>query len=289
MFGYVKPYKPECKIREYEYYRGIYCGLCRALGRCGGNCARLTLTYDFTFLALVRMAIVGETPHFTRRRCLVHPLKRHTEAKTSDSLLTLADASLLLARGKLLDDIADEKGARRARARLLRPAFDGFCRRSRRRLRELDSRITEWLLALSELEKNPPLSVDRPAEMFGDMMAEILAFGLEGQEQTLAKTIGIALGKWVYLVDAIDDREADAEKGRFNPLNLVYGSAPFSDETKEELEVTLINLLADAERAFDLLQYPDDDMRGVIENHIYLGMPRTVREILSKKETPTHV
>ena len=36
MFGYVTANKPEMKIREYEYYRGVYCGLCRALGKCGG-------------------------------------------------------------------------------------------------------------------------------------------------------------------------------------------------------------------------------------------------------------
>ncbi len=288
MFGYVKLYKPECKFREFEYYRGVYCGLCRALGKCGGGCARLTLTYDFTFLALVRMAIVGEKPSFTRRRCIAHPLKKHTEALSCDTLHFLAGASLLLSHGKLLDDIADEKGAKRFRARLLHPFFLFFCRRARGELSELDAKINDRLSALSILEKDPPRSVDRPAELFGDIMSDILSFGLEDEKKALAKTVGRALGKWVYLVDGIDDREADTEKGRYNPINLVYGNAPLDEQTREELSVTLINLLADAERAFDLLEYPDRDMRGVIENHLYLGMPRTVREILSIKETPTH-
>ena len=29
MFGYVKAEIPELKVREKEYYRAIYCGLCR--------------------------------------------------------------------------------------------------------------------------------------------------------------------------------------------------------------------------------------------------------------------
>ena len=31
MFGYVRPYKPELKVREYEMFRAAYCGLCWAL------------------------------------------------------------------------------------------------------------------------------------------------------------------------------------------------------------------------------------------------------------------
>ena len=53
MFGYIRLNKPECKIREYEYYRAVYCGLCRMLGKCTGQCSRLMLSYDMTFMALV--------------------------------------------------------------------------------------------------------------------------------------------------------------------------------------------------------------------------------------------
>lgn len=51
MFGYVRPYKDEMKVREYEQYKGIYCGLCRALGKEYGIFTRLTLSYDCTFFA----------------------------------------------------------------------------------------------------------------------------------------------------------------------------------------------------------------------------------------------
>ena len=32
MFGYVRPYRPELRVREDEYYKGTYCGLCKAMG-----------------------------------------------------------------------------------------------------------------------------------------------------------------------------------------------------------------------------------------------------------------
>ena len=33
VFGYLKPDKPELKIREYEEYKSVYCGLCKYLGK----------------------------------------------------------------------------------------------------------------------------------------------------------------------------------------------------------------------------------------------------------------
>ena len=60
MFGYVKTHNPELRVAEYEYYRAAYCGLCRSMGKCTGQCSRMTLSYDFAFLALIRLALTGD-------------------------------------------------------------------------------------------------------------------------------------------------------------------------------------------------------------------------------------
>lgn len=57
MFGYVRIYKPELKIKDYEIYKAAYCSVCRALGRHYGVIARGLLSYDATFLYLYRAAI----------------------------------------------------------------------------------------------------------------------------------------------------------------------------------------------------------------------------------------
>ena len=56
MFGYVRAYKPEMTFGDFEIYQGVYCSLCKRLGKRYGPLARMTLSYDFTFLALFRMA-----------------------------------------------------------------------------------------------------------------------------------------------------------------------------------------------------------------------------------------
>ena len=60
MYGYIRPVERELRLRESEYYRALYCGICRAQGRQCGNISRLSLSYDSVILALLRIAVTGE-------------------------------------------------------------------------------------------------------------------------------------------------------------------------------------------------------------------------------------
>ena len=274
MYGYVKVDKPECKIREFEYYRAVYCGLCKALGRCGGTVSRLTLTYDFAFMTLVRMALEGEKPKFSKKRCIAHPFVRHAELAPCHAVDFCARTSLLLSYRKLCDDVSDEKGMRRLLAKLAKGVFHGAKKRAAKGGEELENSITERLLALSALESDPPPSVDMPAMLFGGVMADILGYGLEGSRQRIAAQIGMAVGKWVYILDAIDDFDEDVKKGRYNPLLTVYGKGPLSEETLERLSLALSACLADAQNALDLLDIEDADLSALIRNILGQGMPK---------------
>ena len=43
MLGYIKTDTQELRVREHHYYRALYCGLCHRMGKCTGNCSRMTL------------------------------------------------------------------------------------------------------------------------------------------------------------------------------------------------------------------------------------------------------
>ena len=73
MLGYVRICKEELKVKEYELYRGLYCSLCRRLGREYGQLSRLMLSYDVTFLVLVALSAADVTPQFRRGRCPFNP------------------------------------------------------------------------------------------------------------------------------------------------------------------------------------------------------------------------
>ena len=75
MLGYVRTDAQELRVREHQYYRALYCGLCHRMGKCTGQCSRMTLNYDFVFLAAVRLALTGEKPSVKKQRCVAHPFR----------------------------------------------------------------------------------------------------------------------------------------------------------------------------------------------------------------------
>ena len=60
MFGYVKAHKPELKMAEYDTYKAVYCSLCRQLGKDYGVFAKFILSYDFVFLAMLKLGLQDE-------------------------------------------------------------------------------------------------------------------------------------------------------------------------------------------------------------------------------------
>ncbi len=289
MYGYVRTHSPELKVREQEYYRAVYCGFCRSLGQCTGQCSRLTLSYDFTFFALVRMALEGVEPTFKARRCLVHPLHRRPMAEPCDTLALCAYASAVLGYHKVKDDRRDEKGSKRAKATVAMPYIAALRRRALKHgYTDMDERVDACMKALAALEAARPASVDEPADLFGALMADLWAYRLTGDQAKLARTVGRHVGRWIYIVDAADDFREDIHRGRYNPLVCLWQSTDMTDDRREELRLALLGELMGVERAMDLLTFTDgqEDIRGILHNILYEGMPGTARRILFEKDIP---
>lgn len=225
MFGYIKSDIPEMKMWEYEAYRGVYCGLCRAMGKCTGCLSRLTLSYDFTFLVMIRCALTGEEIQFGTFVCPLHPLKKRVFMLPSDSLEYTARSCAVLVREKLRDDILDERGMKRFFARLASPLGVYFLKRAN--MPELAEKVGNRLSALNEAERGKTASVDIPADLFGEVMAEICTFGLSGSSERIGREIGRAVGRFIYIADALDDLFEDKSSGGYNPLILSYGEDAF--------------------------------------------------------------
>lgn len=138
MFGYVKTCTPQLRLCEWEAYRGIYCGLCRTLGRRFGPLARLTLSYDFTFYATLEMALREEVPEFRRRSCGVNPLRRCRHCEENEALNRAADMAILSLWYKAADTIADGGFFGRCGGRLLRAML-------RRQYRRVAEKTPQWM------------------------------------------------------------------------------------------------------------------------------------------------
>ena len=293
MFGYIRTDAPELRLRDSECYRAIYCGLCRQMGNCTGQCSRLTLSYDFAFLATFRMSLTNEPMTIEKKRCLLHPLKKRNTLLCSPALAYCADASAILTHHKLMDDLKDEKGFKKLRARVASVLFGSAYRRAKRRYSALDKTVKTLLDELGEYERDTgaPPSADVPAAIFGNVMAAVCAEGLNGTDARIATTFGRAIGHWIYLVDAADDYRKDLASGAFNPFVRLFG-ADMTQENAEGIALSLKRYLADAENAFLLIDnFPTPEVREILCNILYLGLPRVADRVLQqawKGETDKH-
>ncbi len=280
MFGYIQPLKCELKVREYEYYRAAYCGLCHSLrNRCGLK-ARFIVNYDFVFLGLLLSSEkAGE--EISKKRCLVCPKGRN--CIRSDAYDTAADVSVILTYLKLCDDVEDSgfwKGF--FKGRIPRFLLRGAYKKAKRALPGYAERAIELYDELCELEKKRPASIDEPADKFAKMLAEIPA--KDDAYKRVFKEIFYHIGRFIYIIDAMDDVSEDYKKDEYNPIICRYGlkSSELSDEVKEAVLLTLEDSRQAVLRAFELLE--SRTAEGVIRNIIDLGMNNSVRKILNKEK-----
>ena len=299
MFGYVKPYTPEMKMSEYELYRAIYCGLCRSMGRVTGEFSRLTLSYDFVFLAAVRMLLSGETPEISSRRCAAHPMKRRASAEDCEALRYTARAAALLNLGKLKDDISDERGISRLKAGAAYPTVQLIAKRAcrsesedeRRVIGELSREISEGLDKLDALEKGEEPTVDKCADAFGDITSSLLRAGFTGAYRRIAEEIGRGVGRFIYVADALDDLRVDYKKKRSNPILRLYGKSAVVLGDKEKVSVSmtaaesvmtaaLLDLDRTAKAAELICDGGDTGIAAIVRNILYVGMPEVLRGII---------
>ncbi len=271
MFGYVTPLAEELRVKEHIFYKSVYCGLCRTMGKCVCNESRMTLSYDIVFLALVRMAMSGDEMSFKTGRCAVNPFKKRVFLQSNPSLEYSASAGALLAYRNIEDNVNDSKGLKKAASRTVL----AMSRRMKKKagLSELDEIIVKRLSELSELEKSGEASLDSAASCFGELLSEVVSFGFEGKNARIASQIGYHVGKWIYTADAIDDYSRDKKNGEFNPL---------SDIDKISLECAMKLELKAASDAFELVDCADAGIKNIIDNIIYLGMPSRLERLLSK-------
>lgn len=276
MFGYVKPHIPELLVKEHDFYRATYCGICRAMQAHTGLLSSITLTYDSVFLALVRMLYIpDEQISAQRRTCIIHPLKKRTMLLENDALVYTAKAFAVLTYYKLKDDIHDEGVGKRALANAISPiASHAVCLSGFARLEEI---AKEKLSAINKLEDERVVSVDLPAALFGELLGEIFSFGLDGADKVVTYQCGSALGRFIYAADAAEDYYKDRKSGSYNPYVLYYEGRDLTPENRESIKCALIHECKNIELAVNLMPFERRaTIENIIKNIIYLGLIKRI-------------
>lgn len=285
MLGYVVADKPELKMREYEQYCGYYCGVCKSIGRRYGQLPRMVLSYDAAFLALLIAGLSDEEDDPSREHCMIHPVKKKTIV-SNEAVDYAADVMLILAWFKLIDDARDEG---KLYAKAATSMMKGLYRKLQQARPALCDRVKVHLERLTELEQANCPSLDEAAEAFAKIMEAIFEEGPlpeNFKEREAMRRIGYHLGKWIYLMDAVDDIDENIESGAYNPLIYRFEYAPGEENFKKRIIDTcrfnLFHYLGEIAKAVDLL--PLKKNKGVIENIIYCGLLRKTEELTKEEE-----
>lgn len=283
MFGYIMPDKPELKIKEFEMFRGYYCGLCKSMGRSFGTISRFALNYDSVFLGLLLSSVHNEVPVLRKEGCIANPLKKKWVVKESRHIDFAADINVLLTYYKLRDNIRDEGGIA---PRLAQMAFSRGYKSAAAKNSQIDAIIASSINAQIQLEQQKCASMDMAAEPFADMLGKLLSSGYAGDDGSIARIlgwIGYNLGKWIYLIDAFDDIEKDITSGSYNPLLIQYqykneDVKGFRKSIADEVRQNLLQALAQITGSVELLKLGN---KGIIDNIIYEGLYGKTETILS--------
>lgn len=286
MFGYVRPCKAQLRVCEYETYKAVYCGLCKQLGRQYGPFSRLTLSFDFTFLAILQMALMKEPPVFSPQRCMLNPLKKRPCCDHCEALSFSAGTAMILGYYKVLDNYQDGDFKKRVLAMLCTPLAKHAYKGAAERFPQVAQIAYETISRQSALESERCNSVDQACEPTARALASICAL-LDTEQSRVLERFGYLLGRYIYMSDALDDLEEDLHQNSYNPFLLRDGIAAPSPEAlshvRENAKGSLYLTMGELSKAFSLLEL--HAFSPILDNIIHLGLHETVGRILLPKET----
>jgi hypothetical protein len=284
MFGYVRIIKDELKIREYHHFRSYYCGLCRALKTRYGPWSTLLLNYDVTFLSLFLTSLTGVQEKTASFRCLFHPTQKRLILVNNKWLDYGADINLLLAYHNLQDNWQDEHQLSAGAGLLL---LSEKYKRAARLHPVLNQIIVEKTRELARLENAASSNIDETADTFAKILENICpVMDFPSATQKAIQWFCYNLGKWIYLIDALDDLEENLKKKQYNPFIAAYYKqgedfSVFHQQVRSQAGFVLQYTLSQISQSYELLDIKAN--RGILDNIIYLGMNKQTERVLNQR------
>lgn len=225
MFGMIRPCRHTLGAALRVEWMGHLCGLCYALRDGHGQLARVATNYDGLLISVLVQAQIGGASVRSAGPCPLRGMRTATVA-TGDGARLAAVVSLVLASATLADHAADGDGvlARRSVARVATRLAQRWARHARADAADLglDSAVLLDAVARQPAAERSPsslLAVTEPTETAtGAAFAHtaVLA-GRPGNVAPLTEA-GRLFGRLAHLLDAVEDLDADARSGAWNPL-----------------------------------------------------------------------
>ena len=281
MFGYVKTDFPNMYVKDVILYKAMYCGLCKGIGKTCGQKSRFLLNYDLTFLSVFTHNLLDVDVKIEKQRCIAHQIKKRPVAVPDKITERIACLNVILARYKLNDDVLDN-----GKGRFKRALFNTGYKKAKKLEPKFDEIVKSRYAELIAYEKTNGDSIDISADFFGRMMQEIIEELLLEKCTEKVKEIAYNLGKWIYLIDALDDFDKDKKKGNYNVFINSYPDIVDKRTLIKEKGQTLFlifgSILNDIESQAKQLDYKFN--HDLINNILTFGLKSQTKQILENKK-----
>lgn len=260
MFGYVMASIDELDEAQKARYGAVYCGICRQIRQRSSNLSRLALSYDMAFLALLLMSLYEPEETSGGNACVLHPIQKRPWVD-NEYVRYAADMNVALGYYNCMDDWHDDK---RLSARAMAGIFHGSLPDIEARYPRQCGAISQCITRLRQLEKENCPNPDATANCFGQLMAELLVYREDLWAPAL-RQMGQALGRFIYLADAVVDYRKDKRKKKYNPF-LAMGS----EEDRPRWETYLVLAMGRCTEYFEKLPLVQD--KAILDNILYSGV-----------------
>ena len=281
MFGYVLSDKPNMLIKDYILYRGYYCGICKCLGKNHGQLMRFTTNYDIAFLDILLHNIYGINPECSMESCVLNPFKKKLIVKNDNITLKSVYANDILIYYKAEDLIKDgDKRKGKIARRITKKAF----KKAKAELPEVEEIVRNQYEKLRVMEKEGETSIDKVSDCFAVLLRDSIK-ALAGEFSSYdIEEMCYFLGKWIYLIDALDDLEKDYKEKNYNVFLLKYGNfedkKTFIDNNRSEIEELISGAYNMIKNSFERLKFNIGD--GILTNIIWYGLNTKSLQILGR-------
>lgn len=274
MFGYVTAYKPELKIKDFDAYKGVYCTLCKEMGKEYGVLSRFLLSYDGAFFVLFKMGIRNANTNAKMSRCTFNPCKKCFKITCDDDIYKTASAiTVILAYFKLKDNLNDSKTIKKLFLYPVLPYFTILKNKAIKKYPDVYDTIEKGMKEQFDVEKQDNPSLDLSAHSSAQMLGWLFSYGENEEIHEKSYKFGYQLGRVVYFLDAFDDYKDDVRRNLFNP---------FLKSEDVENDATVSIRLSIGELTMILQELKFNKTESIINNIIYEGLNYQLEKIIKK-------
>lgn len=278
MFGYLDIQKDTLNDGQRGLWQTFMCGLCFSTKKLVGNIPRMTITNDINCFNILFHSILDVDINIEHKRCFSSPFKKRTVIEMTELTDKLSLANVLLTYWNIHDDVVDgDKGKK-----FVEGIYKKYHKKAQPLARELDDMIALRYNQLRELEQSNCNSIDIVSDSFAMLSQDFCKIILGENSNDYAETLCYNLGKWIYLIDALDDAKKDLKRGNYNPFVKCYNAQSLDDLAthKDEIQFvmyTALNRIAQSFNDLNLTKYT-----CLLKNIFFESIRNKTKDVLQK-------